>query len=157
MRNLGREAEPIVRLAEALVVAFSEQHRHCARMAISRKEIAKRIETEAERIYLSPAVLLDRGAIRTKAVSVARGHVQHVGAFAAHFHMAVVAESMVGIDPAVDPTCECVLVAVRVDNSKRAKLDLLLVGDPVAIRIREPPDIWNRPGDCFRIAKGYDT
>ena len=68
----GRKAQPIVRLAEALVVAFAQQHRHGRRVAIGGEQIAERIEAEAERVHLPPGELLDRRAVGPKAIGVAR-------------------------------------------------------------------------------------
>ena len=126
-------------------------------MTVGRKQIAERIETESKRVDLPPTDLLDCRAIGPETVGVARVHVQHVGTFAAHLHVAVVAESVVGVDPAVDPPRERVLVSVCVDNAKRAEFNLLLIGNTIAIRIFESPDIWNRPCDRFGIAERHDA
>src|SRR6185436_332033 len=99
------------------------------------------------------AILLDRRAIRPKTVCVARIHMKDVGALTGHLHVAVVAESVVGVNPAVDPTSKCVLVTVCIDNSKRTEFDGLLISDPVTIRVHQPPDVWDRPCDGFFVAQ----
>ena len=140
-------AEAVVRLAEALVDASAEEHRHGARMAIGGELVAEGIEAHPEGVDLSPGDLLDRGAIGLEAVGVPRLHREDDLSLPLELDLRIVAEAVAGIDPAIGSEPERVLIAVGVDKVERAVEDLARVGLAVAVGVGELPDVGDRPDD----------
>ena len=100
----GREAEAVVRLAEARIVTAAQELIDRFAVAIGGVKIAERVEAKPERIDLAPGVLLDARAIEPDAISIAGIHLHFVAIRAAHTGVVVVA--MRRVEPAVETARE---------------------------------------------------
>ena len=142
-----RVTEAVVRLAEALVHAPPQQHRHRPGVAIGGELIAEGVEAHSEGVDLPPGDLLDRRAIGLEAVGVSRLHREDDLPLSLELDFRVVAEAVAGIHPAIGAQAERVLIAMGVGEVERAVEDFPLVGLSVAVGIGELPDIGDRPDD----------
>jgi hypothetical protein len=119
-------------------------------VAIGAKEIPAIVPAQAERIHLSPCVLLHARAIHANAPRIAA--VQRDRGTVPGLKSGLIAESMRAVEPPVWPATERGLVPVGVFlPTQRAEEHLFLVGLPVAIRVLHQPDVRNAPDDAFPV------
>ena len=146
-RGERRVAEAVVRLAEAVVIAAAEDHHDRLGMAVSRELVAHPVEAHAERVHLPPRHLLDRGAVGAEAIGVTGGHFKDNIPLATEFYFRRVAEAVAGVDPAIGPEPEGVLVTVGVGKIEWPVEHLAAIRLAVAIGVGELPDVGDRPDD----------
>ncbi len=97
--DIRGEAKPVVRFAEARIIRATQELIDRRAVTIRGPEIAERIEHQAERVDLPPAILLDARTIRPEPIAVARVHCDAAAVLCSQRRVVVVA--MVGVNPAV--------------------------------------------------------
>ena len=137
----GRDvAEPVVRLAKAVVVAAAQQQHDRSRVAVGVEEVAQRVERHAERIDLPVGEPLDPRPVGPHAVGVAPLDVDPAAVLA--LDRRDVLPAVVRIDPAIEPAAKGVVHAVGVAvEPERAIKHLAAVGTAVAVGVLKIIDI----------------
>ena len=147
LHHVRREAETIVRLAEAGIVAAGEELKERFAVAVGGEQVPQRIEGEAEGIHLSVRVMLDARAVETHAVGVAGVEINLVSITSLDVGIVVVAVR--GVEPSVEAPAEARLVAVCVARGVEGAVeDFALVRLPIPVRVLQEPDVRNAPGDA---------
>ena len=147
MRHHRRhEAEPVVGLPEARVVAAAEELSERQAVAVGREQVAESVVRHTERIHLTPGVLLDARPVDAHAIGVPglKGDAAPVRAV----DRALVVETMADVKPAVERTAKGVVEAVGVAlPADRPVENLALVGASVSVVIDQVVEVGDAEGD----------
>src|SRR5262245_10339614 len=146
------EAEAVVWLAEAGVVAAAQELIDGFGVAVGGEDIEVFVKAHAEGIDLAVREVLDAAAVELEAEDVARLHVDFVAIAA--FDATVVVKAVAGVDPAVPAAAEAVDHAVRVAAGVEGAVeDGSLVADAVAIGVFKMPDVGDAEGDAAALPR----
>ncbi len=139
------EAEAVVGLAEALVVAAAQEFGDRFRLAITGIEVAQGVEGQAERVDLTMRDVFEARAVRLETVDVAR--LEGDGLAVAALDRGLVGKAVAGVDPTVEAPREVAGHAVRVLVAVLRVQHGALVRLAVAVRVAHPPDAGNAVDD----------